>query len=157
MIFNRPYVREAYFAKIQEINLGSYKSIQELYPKARQFHSVYPRRYMHGRQNTNVSGDYITHSHNVRDSFFIDEFENCRYCFLMGLQSTKDCHDFCWGGGAELTYEAAGVGIPISNSKFVYECWPNCFDLAYSMMASFSSPNSCPLPITRRSRRNIFL
>lgn len=139
MIFNQPYSREKYFEKIREFDTGSYSASRALQDRCRKFQLGFPVKYMHGYHNTGVSGDYITNSKNVRHSFFIDEFENCKYCYWMGLKPTKDCYDFCWGGAAEEVVEAVAVGYQTSNLRFVYECWPGCFDLTYCAFCSSGS------------------
>ena len=138
-IFNEPYSKEQYFGKLEESNLGSFQRIEELKKKAKDFHLKFPVKYMHGYHNTEVSGDYITNSHNVLHSFFIDEFEDCKFCYWMGLKPTKDCYDFNWGGAAELVYEAVAVGYRTGGLRFVYECWPDLFDAHYCIFCSSGS------------------
>ena len=135
-IFNKPYSRETFFDALREFGIGSYRSLSELRERCQRFQLRFPVKFMHGRHNVNVSGDYITSSRNVLHSFFIDEFEDCKYCYWMGLKPTKDCYDFCWGGAAELVYEAVAVGYQIGNLRFAYECWPGCFDSTYCAFCS---------------------
>lgn len=136
MIFNEQHSREEYFKKIASFDLGSLQSLRNIRKEAEVFHRKYPVKFMHGHHNEDVSGDYLTNSRKVFHSFFIDEFENSKYCYWMGLKPTKDCYDFCWGGASELAYEAVAVGYQVSNVKFVYECWPGCFDLTYCAFCS---------------------
>jgi len=131
MIFNKPYSQNEYNEKIKAFDVGSHENVMKLRNQLVGSRLRFPVKYMHGRQNMDVSGDYITHSRNVHDSFFIDDFENCKFCFSMGLKPTKDCYDFCWGGAAELVYEAVSVGLNTNQLRFVYELWPDCFDQTY--------------------------
>ncbi|OGN25669.1 MAG: hypothetical protein A2925_02380 [Candidatus Yanofskybacteria bacterium RIFCSPLOWO2_01_FULL_44_22] len=139
MVFNKPYSKEEYFKKLSEFNTGSHKNLIKLKSEVKSFQFQFPAKFMHGYNNENVSGDYITNSHNVNNSFFIDEFENCKYCYWMGLKPIKDCYDFNWGGAAEMVYEAVAVGYEIGNVRFVYECWPGLYDSSYCMFCSAGS------------------
>ena len=45
--------------------------------------------------------------------------ENCKWCQLLAVKSTKDCYDYSgWGNSAELIYESGQVGEKVSNIKF---------------------------------------
>ena len=131
MIFNVQYSPEEYIRKLKEFKTGANAAITEFKEKSHKLRLSSPVAFMHGRQNVDVSGDYIAHSRRVWNSFFVDEFENCRFCFSMGLKPTRDCYDFCWGGASELVYEAIAVGLNTSNLRFVYELYPDCFDQTY--------------------------
>lgn len=137
-IFNQPVSGEEYFKKFNDFNLGSHIAIESIQERAEKFHITFPRRFMRGRHNVNVSGNYITNSRNVHNSFYVDEFENSAYCYHMGLKPTKECYDFCWGGTAELTYEAVSMAYG-GRLKFIFECWPDDFDISYSIFCSGSS------------------
>src|SRR3989338_3018436 len=139
MIFNKPHSKEEYFKKLSEFNTGSYKSLIQLKNVAGSLQLKFPVKFMHGYNKENVSGDYITNSHNVNHSFFIDEFEDCKYCYWMGLKPTKDCYDFNWGGASEMVYEAVAAGYQIGNARFIYECWPGLYDSSYCMFCSSGS------------------
>ena len=132
-IFNQPYTKEEYEAKIKEFNLGSYTSLTALKNKAEAFWLTFPRKYMHGVNNTDVVGDYVEHSKHVRMTFQGDTMENVRYSQNLGFD-IKDAYDYTnWGQKSELIYECSNVGDDCRNIKFCYDCWPGCERLEYSM------------------------
>jgi len=142
-IFNKPYTKDEYFNKLEEFNLGSYKSILSLDKKAKEFWLKYPVKFMHGRKNVNVTGEDIYNSKNVFDSHSIKDGEDMRYCQLILFWPSKDSYDMTIAGG-ELCYEIEESGG--YNAKF---CWFNApknlknydaglYDMEYSII-SFNS------------------
>jgi hypothetical protein len=122
-IFNKPYSRQDYYKKIRELDVGSYASFERTKKESNDFFLRNPRKFMHGRKNENVIGDYINESRNVTYSFITGRAENCKYSsFLKYLTTgTKDAYDYTqFGVGAELIYEAVWCGLGVSNIKFSY-------------------------------------
>lgn len=139
-IFNKPYTKEEYVAKLREFNLGSYLSMVKLQQKAEEFWLQYPVKYMQGLKNTNTTGEYIYNSKNTRNSYLVREAENVRYCQYMEIGPLKDCYDYTvWGSGAELLYEALNTGLGAYGVKFGDECWPEVRDTEYSLYCQSSS------------------
>src|SRR3989344_7951309 len=85
-MFNEQYTRDEYLKRLKEFDLGSLKNTQKFKKQAYALSLKYPRRATLGRNNTNVSGDYIYNSKNTRDSYFVADSENVRYSqlFLKG-------------------------------------------------------------------------
>ncbi|MBI3335539.1 MAG: hypothetical protein HY001_03515, partial [Candidatus Portnoybacteria bacterium] len=112
-IFNKPYSKEAYQKKVKEFALDSYKNIEVMKKKAREFWLKFPNKFIEGSHNQNVSGNYISHSKNVHNSFLVREGENLRYCqYVQELPGSKDCYDYtAWGDANELIYECCACGI----------------------------------------------
>ena len=81
----------------------------------------YPARFMHGTHNYSVTGDYIDHSRNVRNSFLCRDLENCAYCQLILFMPTKDSFDISVAAG-ELCYELEEAGG--YNVQFSYRALP---------------------------------
>ena len=140
-IFNERYNKEDYFKKIIEFNIGSSAALQEMRKKAVEFWLKFPNKYINGLSNTNVSGNYISHSRNVRNSFLVRESENMRFCqYVQELPGSKDCYDYTsWGDGSQLVYECAACGIGTNNIKFCYNVQENVRDIEYSYMCQSSS------------------
>ena len=139
-IFNKPYSKEAYKQKREELNLGSFEGLEKLRKEAESFFILQPRKFMHGRSNNNVSGDYIYHSKNTHHAFKAIETENSKYVFILDYFNggTADAYDYSWFGcGAELMYEAAWCGLQSSNIRFSFWNY-NATDLQYC----FACPNS---------------
>jgi hypothetical protein len=140
-IWNEQYTKEEYKKKLEEMDLSSYGHIQDLEKKAREFWARFPRKFIEGYQNTGVSGNYIGHSKNVRDSFLVREGENLRYCqYLQELPGSKDCYDFSiWGHSNQLVHECLGCGIGTNSIKFCYNAQENVRNIEYSLMCMGSS------------------
>ncbi len=89
---------------------------------------------MEGVQNENVSGNYITQSQNVQESFDITECRDCKYCH--GLQAVNDAYDvsqYGCTGTNELLYEGEGLGHGVSNVRSSKLVWSGSHDVDYSI------------------------
>jgi hypothetical protein len=87
-----------------------------------------------------VSGEFITHSKNVLDSYLIRECENLRHVQYSQMPHSKDCYDVSVGGNnGEQIYESALCGWGASNIKFSFECLDNCLNIEYSIYCRDSS------------------
>ncbi|MES2023564.1 MAG: hypothetical protein V4439_02675 [Patescibacteria group bacterium] len=118
-IFNEQLTREEYQKKLQEFNFSSLKNLRELKKKAYEFSLKYPRRASQGRNNTNVSGDYIYNSKNAHDVYYVSDSENIKYSQLFIKGGTHNCYDFtAFGNNSEWVYEATWTGLNVSNVKF---------------------------------------
>lgn len=132
-IFNRPYSKEDYFAQLQQFGLGSHQSLEEIKKQVRQFSLSQPHKFMSSRHNTNVSGDLITSSKNVHESFNIVDAENVKYSQGVVL-GVRDSYDFTvWGDHSELMYEVLVSGNGCSGLKFTIDCWPADHNIEYSL------------------------
>ena len=139
-IFNQPYSKEAYQAELIKLNFGSYKSVKSFAKKVREFWLKFPVKYMYGLKNSNVDGEYIENSKNVRNSYLVSEAENMRYCDGIQMGPAKDCYDYSiWGDGAELLYECAACGFGANKIKFCFECWQEVMNVEYSLFCISSS------------------
>ncbi|MDA2935596.1 hypothetical protein MYX06_00035 [Patescibacteria group bacterium AH-259-L05] len=132
-IFNKPYSQDDYFKKLQEFDLNSFINIEKLQKKVREFYLAFPHKFMHGRHNTNVSGDYISYSKNVYDSYIALESQDCRYCMWLIIKPNKNCYDYTqFGENTQLMYEDLVCGKGTSNVKFSLFCVGNIRDAYYS-------------------------
>jgi len=89
-ILNQPYSKEDYFKKIEEYNLASSSSIEALKKEMWQ----HMRQDAVHRQNYNVqvansTDNFITNDKNCYQCYFLEESENCRYCFR-GFQAKEN-------------------------------------------------------------------
>jgi len=142
-IFNKEYTKEEYLKKLNEFNLGSQESFQTLKAKAYEHWLKYPQKFIHGRQNVNVKGDYIYESKNAFECFRVRGVENSKYIQNILTGPAKDCYDYSnFGENSELIYESLVVGTGMSNIKFSTQtvrngknltycifCFPACSDL----------------------------
>ena len=139
-IFNQEFSREEYMKKIKELNFGSEKKFQELKQKAYEHWLKFPQKFMHGRQNVSVSGDYIYESKSAKDCYRIRGVENSKFIQNILIGPVKDCYDYTnWGDNAELLYETMMTGDGASNVKFSVWTYPNVKNLTYSVFCT----NSC--------------
>ena len=140
-IFNEPRSKEEYQAKLKELNLGSYRGYEAFKAKTHKFWEKFPNKFLEGFQNTDVSGDYIDHSKNVKNSFLVRDGENLKFCqYLQELPGCKDSYDWSiWGDNGQLMYECHASGIGTHNVRFSLFIQENAFDVEYSMVCSGSS------------------
>ena len=139
-IFDVQYSKEEYQAKLKEFNLSSWRNLSDINKEAKEFWLKFPSKFMQGIKNQNVSGELITHSKNVLDSYLIRECENLRYTQYSQVPHSKDCYDASLTGcNAEQIYESTTCGWGASNIKFCWECWDNALDLEYCMYCRDSS------------------
>ncbi len=138
-IFNEPYSKEAYEKKLQEFNIGSYRSVREILQKARALWAQFPVKYLHGYHNVNVSGELIYNGKNVLKSYSIEDGENVKYSQLCWGKMT-DCYDYSnFGLTSSRMYESMTAGYKSSGIKFCLECWDGVRDLEYSAYCNNSS------------------
>jgi hypothetical protein len=81
-ILNQPYSKEDYFKKIEGYNLSSYASIEslkkEFWQHIRQ-DAVHKQDY--NLQAVNSTGNFLNNDKNCYQCYYIEDSENCRYCF----------------------------------------------------------------------------
>ena len=131
-IFNKQYSREEYLKQVKEFNLGSNKNLIDIFQKRESSFENLPVKYLHGKHNVNVTGDYIYHSKNIKNSFEINNVEDSRFCLLLKSVASKECYDYSFfGDNATLIYESIKVGLGANNVFFSNGCWPNCRNLFY--------------------------
>lgn len=132
-IFNKPYEKEKFFKKLEELSLDTYNGQQEMKEKAEKFWLKFPKRFYHGdSQSKNVSGENIYQSKNIKDGFQVSCAEDCAYSQYLTTNKSEDCYDYTgWGGGASLLYECYIVGHHATGDRFCAEC-PKCRDVEYS-------------------------
>ena len=157
-IWNVQYTREKYLEKMKSFGLGSYSSLQAIKKKVLEFWLKFPNKFIEGIQNTNVSGNYIDHSKNIKNSFMIRESQNLHYCqYVQELPGTKDCWDYSiWGDNNELLYECHACGIGTQNIKFCLLCQENVHDLEYSIFCTRGAENLFACVGLRGSKYCIF-
>jgi len=138
-IFNKPYTKEAYFAELKRMNLGSHAALAAMREQIRTHWDASPYKYMFGYRNKDVTGDWIANSKNVQYSFNVMGTEDSKYCQDLP-QGGKDSYDYTlWGDKAERIYESVVVGYGALNIKFSNECWPAVQDMDYCLYCFSSS------------------
>ncbi len=131
-IFNEEYSKEEYNKKIAELTDFSSKdadtNLREIYESSLK----YPQKYMHGKQNVEVTGDYVNHSKNSKVLYQSNGVEDSKYCFLTYLPTTKDCYDYSFYGENSMeVYETIKSGTNLNHVLFSNGCFPEGSSLEY--------------------------
>ncbi len=141
-IFNEQYEKVEYEEKLKEMDLDKWGSIIKAKKETKEFWLKFPNKFLQGVQNTNVSGEYITHSKNVKKSYLIRESEDLKYVQYSQVPSSRDCMDCTLiGSHAELFYEASVCGWGGTNMRFCIECWDGGREFEYSMFSGRNAAN----------------
>ena len=135
-IYNEPHTREEYFKKIEQMQLDKHSSHIEIRKHIYDFWNKFPYRYVHGRMNVNVTGDYVVSSKNAKNCYHSNHIEDSAYCQFITMPPFRDCYDISeWGNGAELCLDSITIGEGVNNVKYSFGVWNNCRDVEYSMFA----------------------
>lgn len=139
-IFNVQYSKDEYEKRLAEMHLDTWSGVQRAKAEAEEFWEKNPYKYLQGFQNTAVSGEYISHSKNVHDSYVVRESQDSKYIQYAQVPSAKDCMDATIvGWNAQLIYESAVCGWGGADLKFSWECWDEVRALEYCMFCRTSS------------------
>ncbi|MFA6586202.1 MAG: hypothetical protein WCS86_03535 [Candidatus Paceibacterota bacterium] len=132
-IYNKQYTKDEYEKIVSDFNIGSYKSNLEIKKKVDEIMIKSIKKFMEGRKNLNVSGEYINNSKNVLSSYYINQAEDSKYLQLFFSSNTKDCYDCTlWGEKVELCYECSSVGSDAYNIRFCCRCSKGSRNCEYS-------------------------
>src|SRR3989344_8864596 len=138
-MLNEQYTKEEYEKRLAALNLGSHAANRAFALRVRELERRIPVKYAHGSMNTDVLGDYIFNSKNVKHSRVIVNGEHIKYSQRV-LDGVKDCYDYTsCGYNSELIYESMNIGQNCQNVKFSFDCWPNCVNLEYCLNCHSSS------------------
>ena len=137
--FNEQLTKEEYERRVGEIDLGSYKTQQELQKRFNTLKKTAIHKNLEIQKSENVTGNQLYHCRDCVETFrVLFGGENLRYCAF--LDKATDSMDF-WGGvGVTLMYESTGCtdasGMRFSwvirtglDSEYCIECQDikNCF------------------------------
>ncbi|MFA5829391.1 MAG: zinc-ribbon domain containing protein [Candidatus Gracilibacteria bacterium] len=128
-IFNKPYSKEEYFKKVQEL-LKDRASFEAAREKFYALKKSIPHKYYAGISNENVTGDHVFFSKNSEECYDSTYLEDCKWC--VWFHRAKDCYDcYAWGLPAELGYENQLCGNGFYNVKFSAYCGNNIKNLTH--------------------------
>ncbi len=95
------------------------------------------KKYVHGNQIDNSTGDDLYNTKNVKQSFGMTECEDCAYCDLMN--HSKNCYDVSsFGENASWIYETSTAGLNVNNCLFGQMNVNNSSNLIYCDMIQSS-------------------
>lgn len=130
-VFNQPYTKEEYEKIFNEFDLGSYIKRKDFEKRAQSEMLKFPRKEYHGWKNTDISGDYIVNSKNVKETFFSSNCENVKFSQLLKAGPAANCYDYTmFALNAEWIYESCWVGLQVNNVKFSDWCYKD-HDIEY--------------------------
>jgi len=95
----------------------SYPEIQKSKAYFQKFQLQFPRKYIHGVQNENAKGEYLTQCKDAISCFDSAHLWDCKYVH-QAFNPVKDAMDIQECGDAERLYECAFVGYDAFNMKF---------------------------------------
>jgi len=131
--------KQAYEERLEMLGLNSRKNLNELKLKVKEFWDGGVTKYMHEKQNDNVTGDYIYNSKNIKDSWMVYEGWNIKYCQYLVAPNVKDSYDYTqFGNNVELHYEVLQGGNGGSNVRFSWFTPNENRDLDYCMQVMTS-------------------
>ncbi len=98
----------------------------------------FPNKALHGTQNENVFGDYLSESKNARTCFDSTRLWDAAYVWrsFMPVKDAMDCQDV---GDAELLYECSGLGYAAHHTLFSANSLDSIRNFLYSTFCLHSS------------------
>ena len=90
-IFNQPYSREDYDAKIASFRMDTAAGVQWAKSRLEALVGKEIVKVYHGFNSEHVTGDYLYGCKNIADGYDLKNCEDCRHCAT--LEDNKDCQD----------------------------------------------------------------
>lgn len=139
--FNEQLTKEEYERRFSEVDLKSYKILEEYKGKFKAFILSQPMKFAHITKSENVTGNDIENSNDLRMCFFIGSSSSAefgggvgashgKYLTICGWNAENDYDCMQVGGNLFFSYEIIGGAIN-SSTKFAYVSWNNA-NVAYS-------------------------
>lgn len=126
-IFNKQYSQEDYEQRLS--TLSAQNDMQHVFSSA--IHKSLSGIWNHWE----ITGDYITHSKNIIESYDVTDSENCKYCSI--VSDSKDCMDYTsWWENSSLMYECHNSGASASQLLFCNFVWDSSSSILYSNLCS---------------------
>ena len=139
-IFNKAYSKDDYIKKLKELGITSRINVETLRDKSIKHWMKFPKKFIHGRHNTDVLGDYIYDSKNAKNCWRIISGENVKYCQNFTMGPAKDSYDHSnFGNSSELIYDSLIVGDGAYDIAFSWQCYPSVSNLRYCLQCQNSS------------------
>ncbi len=150
-IFGEQHTKEEYEKKMQDFDLSSYSQRTAIAEKIEQYLLGHPRPHIRGNQIEDSTGDSLTETRNVQESYFIQQAEHVKFgCYLN--KGSKDCMDHTLMGiRSELLYECSVCGYDSQCLRFCYNCWISNAELMYCWLCR--STSNCFGSISLKKKR----
>ncbi len=126
---NRPVTPEQFLSYLQ--SLRSMETIDAARARFEELKLQSPQKFIHGVQNENVTGDYLTECKNVRECFDGIQLWDCAHVYraFMPVKDAMDCEAV---GDGEKLYECCVVGYGANNLLFSANGLDQLSDYLYS-------------------------
>ncbi|PID70186.1 hypothetical protein CSB37_03350 [bacterium DOLZORAL124_38_8] len=120
-----------YQQKIDLLLLTRHSSVAGLREKFQDYCQQFPYKFMEGRQNEGVLGNYLTNCKNALYCYDSRNQHDCKYVY-QGFETARDVQD-CMeiGVNAELLYECSTCGYDVQNLRFSLYCFEQSSKLDY--------------------------
>lgn len=123
---------------MKEWNMGSYTKMKEAEKKFHQEILKHPLRGNIILHSTNATGDYISDSKDIHESFDVEKTDTARHSW--GVEYSRDIYD------CDFVYYGENCYENISNNKstnitFSFGIWNGVYNAAYSMLCVNNSNN----------------
>ena len=132
---NKKLTKEKYESALLELRISTYSGFQktkEIFDEMLVKEAIHRHAFIFASQN--ITGDYITHSKNIKRSFDVWDSENIAYSMRV-TQSVKDsCDVLGVGRNAELIYESAVASINTYKDFFCFLLIEGCRECEYSLI-----------------------
>lgn len=135
---NEQCTPEQYAAKLQAKNLGSHAAWEQEYLSysARKKHTV--GKYFQGKNNENVTGNYINSSKNVSDGFFVLEAQDV-FCGIRVVKANNVFSSAFAANNAQQIYASHGAVNNVSNIRWSVDCPNQTHDLEYCIHSTLGT------------------
>ena len=119
VFLNEQLTKEDYEKRIAGIDLGSYKTYQEMERRAHEAWAKTVPQPHYNEFSHNSSGNYVFESRNCRECYDVVSCEDSKYLMLIKVGKVKDSYDYVdWGENAERIYESITVGGGVADIRF---------------------------------------
>ncbi len=133
---NKQYSKEEYEKILESYKLDTYSGVEKAKEEFERFILSFPRKHLDLWYSLNCTGDLVSHSKNVKNSFVLKKSENCRYCEFGA--DDKECYDLTMTGEAQECYESVVAdhsqhnffGLFSVKSQDIYYC-QHCHNCKY--------------------------
>ncbi len=132
--------REAYEARMGEIDLGSHTQYEYWKNKVEEYFKTVSPRPVWDTLSQDVSGSYVFHSKNVHESYDVVDSEDSKFLMLIKTGKVKDSYDYIdWGENAERIYESLTVGGNANSVFFTHESGHHLSNIEYGKLMGWGS------------------
>ncbi len=136
--FNQQLTKEEYQKRIASLDTGSWSNVLKIQEKFDLFKQEFPIKYYRGKNNEESSGNYIIHSKNCQNSYFITKSQDIDHGVF--LTNCKDSLFFITGVDSELCYNTCSGDN--YNVKFCAECYGKVTNLEYCLWCTSATADS---------------